>query len=346
VRRTTCLLAIVLLGSVGLTACGGSSDSRSVTLVTHDSFAVAKTDLKAFEAAHHVTVKILKSGDAGSALNQVILTKGAPLGDAMFGVDNTFLTRATKAGVFTRYEPADLAEVPAKFQLDPTHELTPVDYGDVCVNYDRAALAAKGVPAPQSLDDLVKPEYKGMLVTENAATSSPGLAFLLATIAKYGDGWRTYWSKLRANGVKVDDGWEQAYYSDFAGGGQKGTLPLAVSYASSPPDGVADTNPPPAQAPTAAALDTCFRQVEFAGVLRGAKHPALARALVDWMLSKRFQAGVPDQMYVYPVRDGVSVPESFARYAPVPARPIAVSPTEIAQRRNQWIDEWTQTVLR
>ncbi len=226
--------------------------------------------------------------------------------------------------MFVPYTPSALADVPASYKLDPSHELTPIDYGDVCVNYDRAALAAKGVPAPTSLDDLVKPAYNGMLAVENAASSSPGLAFLLATVAKYGDGWQDWWTKLRANGLKVEDGWEQAYYTDFAGGGQSGTYPLVVSYASSPPDGVTKGNP--AVAPTGAALDTCFRQVEFAGVLRGAKHPALAQALVDWMLSKKFQTGVPEQMYVYPVRKGVDVPANWARYAPVPEHPFTLTP--------------------
>jgi thiamine transport system substrate-binding protein len=343
-RRALSLCMILLLGCTALVACSNSSDSRTVILVTHDSFAVSKADLHAFEQQHDVKVKILKSGDAGSALSQVILTRGKPLGDAMFGVDNTFLTRATRADVFAPYTPADLTSVPESYRLDPSHELTPIDYGDVCVNFDRASLEAKGVAAPTSLDDLVDPAYKGMLVVENAASSSPGLAFVLATVARYGDEWRDYWAKLRANGLRVDDGWEQAYYTDFAGGGQGGTFPLVVSYASSPPDGV--TKGTPAVAPTGAALDTCFRQVEFAGVLRGAAHPMLARDLVDWMLSQRFQAGVPEQMYVYPVRSGVDVPASWVRYAPVPAEPFTLAPALISKNRNTWIDQWTETVLR
>jgi len=345
-KRFLTLSFTIVLAGTALVACSSSDSgsSRTVTLVTHDSFAVAKATLSEFEREHDVEVKLLKSGDAASALNQVILTEGEPLGDAMFGVDNTFLSRATDADVFKPYEPADLGLVPTEYQLDPTHELTPIDFGDVCVNYDRAALADRGVPAPTSLDDLTQPAYRGMLVVENAASSSPGLAFLLATVAEYGDGWRDYWTRLRGNGVKVVDGWEQAYFTDFAGGGQGGSYPLVVSYASSPPAGVTEGSP--AEAPTAAILDTCFRQVEFAGVLRGAEHPKLARALVDWMLSARFQAEVPDQMYVYPVRKGVAVPESWARYAPVPADPFEIAPERIARNRSTWIDQWTDTVLR
>jgi thiamine transport system substrate-binding protein len=345
-KRLLSLAATIVLACTALAACGSSdsSSSRTVTLVTHDSFAIAKADLRAFEREHDVSVKILKSGDAASALNQIILTKGEPLGDAMFGVDNTFLSRATEANVFEPYQPADLYTVPGEYQLDPTHELTPIDFGDVCVNYDRTALADRGVPAPTSLDDLVKPAYQGMLVVENAASSSPGLAFLLATIAQYGDRRRDNRADLRANGLKVDDGWEQAYFTDFAGGGQGGSYPLVVSYASSPPAGVAEGTP--AEAPTAAVLDACFRQVEFAGVLRGAEHPVLARELVDWMLSERFQVAVPEQMYVYPVREGVAVPASWARYAPVPTEPFEIAPARIARNRTTWIDQWTDTVLR
>lgn len=350
-RRIAGTSLVVLLAAVvatfGLAGCSSGGDGRvTVTLVTHDSFSVAKDDLRAFERAHDVDVKILKAGDAGAALNQVILTKGAPLGDAMFGVDNTFLTRATHAGVFAPYTPAALSDVDPAFRLDPSHELVPVDHGDVCVNYDRAALAAHDVPPPTSLDDLTASRYRGMLVVENPATSSTGLAFLLATVARYGDGWRDWWAKLRANDVRVRDGWDQAYFTDFAGGGQQGTYPLVVSYASSPPDSVTDPATPADAAPVATMLDGCFRQVEFAGVLRGARHPALGRALVDWMLTKRFQDGVAESMYVYPVVAGATVPERFAKYAPVPSDPLTLAPGEIARNRNRWIDEWTDTVVR
>jgi thiamine transport system substrate-binding protein len=340
--------AVVLtLGTVVLAACSDSDGGRrTVTLVTHDSFAVAEADLDAFERAHDARVRVLKSGDAGTALNQVILTKDDPIGDVMFGVDTTFLTRATRADVFAAHQAPGLADVPTEYQLDPSHELTPIDVGDVCVNYDRSGLAARGVPPPTSLEDLARPAYRGLFVTENAATSSPGLAFLLATIAEYGDGWQGYWARLRANDVLVTDGWEQAYFSEFSGGGEDGDRPLVTSYASSPPVAVLDAEPSPAQAPTAAVLDACFRQVEFAGVIRGTGQPALARALVDWMLSDRFQRGVLEQMFVYPVREGVPIPPLFERLAPLPPDPFTLDPREIGRHRSRWIDEWTDIVLR
>jgi thiamine transport system substrate-binding protein len=345
-------LSVLLVLGLFATVAGAASPLASaaapttITLVTHDSFAVSKPVLAAFTKETGITVKILQSGDAGAALNQAILTKDHPLGDAFFGVDNTFLGRALDAGIFEPYSAAGLDQVPAKYQLDSSHRLTPVDHGDVCINDDKQWFAKKGIPVPQTLDDLTKPMYKGLLVVEDPATSSPGLAFTLATVAKYGEnGWRDYWSKLRANDVKVDDGWETAYEGDFTQGGNKGTRPLVVSYASSPPAAVYYAKPQPKTSPVGTMLDSCFQQVEFAGVLRGTQHEAAARKLVDFMLSPTFQADIPLQMFVFPVRDGVTLPEVFQKFAQVSPNPLSLPADVISSNRDQWIQQWRATVV-
>jgi thiamine transport system substrate-binding protein len=277
----------------------------------------------------------------------VIITKDHPLGDAFFGVDNTFLSRALKAGIFEPFVAKDLARVPASLRLDPGHQVTPIDYGDVCVNYDKAWFASRHLPVPKTLEDLTKPEYRGKLVTENAATSSPGLAFVLATIARYGpNGWTRYWQRLRANDVKVVDGWDEAYDGDFSAASGHGSYPLVVSYASSPPAEVVYAHPRPKDAPTGVMTDTCFRQVEFAGVLRGAAHPKAAQELIDFMLTRRFQADVPLQMYVFPARSGTPLPTVFTKYAAMPEKPLTLSAATIGAHRDAWIQQWTDTVLR
>jgi len=348
-RRLVVALFVALL--VPLTAIvatrASAAPSTTITLVTHDSFAVSKPVLAAFTKQTGIKVKILQSGDAGAALNQVILTKSNPIGDVFFGVDNTFLGRAIDAGVFEKYTPAALEQVPGTYQLDSTHQLTPVDHGDVCINYDKKWFAKQGVAVPTTLDDLAKPAYKGLLVVENPATSSPGLAFQLATIARFGEnGWRAYWSKLRANDVKVDDGWESAYDGDFSQGANHGNYPLVVSYASSPPAAVYYSKPQPKTSPIGTMLESCFRQVEFAGVLKGTSHQAAARKLVDFMLSEKFQADVPLQMFVFPVRDGTPLPTVFSKFAEVAKTPLVLSPADINAHRDAWIEQWTATVLR
>ena len=341
------IAALLAVGTIGPTATATAAADTTITLVTHDSFAVSKPVLAAFTKQTGITVKILQAGDAGAALNQVILTKSNPIGDVFFGVDNTFLSRALTAGVFTKYAPAALSQVPSTYQLDASHRLTPIDHGDVCINYDKQWFADKKVAVPTTLADLTKPAYKGLLVVENPATSSPGLAFQLATIARFGaNRWQGYWSKLRANDVKVDDGWESAYDGDFTQGANQGTYPLVVSYASSPPAAVYYSKPQPKTSPIGTMLDSCFRQVEFAGVLRGTQHTAAAQKLVDFMLSARFQEDIPLQMFVFPVRDGTKLPTVFAKFAQVADHPLTLPAAEIGAKRDAWIEQWTGTVLR
>ena len=349
IRRLLATAIVLTVAAGALAACSGDGGGGdTVTLVTHDSFAISKSVQRSFETSTGLKLRILKSGDAGAALNQVILTKDRPLGDAFFGVDNTLISRALKADVFVQYTPRAGAGVPADLVIDPTHHATSIDYGDVCVNFDRAYFAAGEERAvPQTLDDLAKPQFAKLLVVENPSTSSTGLAFMLASIAKYGTGgWLDWWSKLRAGGVKVVEGWEQAYNTEFSGSAGRGAYPLVVSYATSPPAEVIYADPKPATAPTGNLDDTCFRQVETVGVLRNAEHPAAARKLIDFMLGSTFQADVPLEMFVYPVRPGTPVPPEFTQYAGKPTDPFSVPPAEIARNRDQWLEQWNATVLR
>jgi thiamine transport system substrate-binding protein len=238
--------------------------------------------------------------------------------------------------------------VDAAYELDPKHRVTPVDYGDVCLNYDKAWFADHGVAVPTRLEQLTEPAYQDLLVVENPATSSTGLAFLLSTVDHFGaDGWASWWKALRANGVTVSDSWEDAYNTRFSGGSASaGDKPLVVSYASSPPAEVIYADPPVADAPTGVITAGCYRQVEAAGVLRGTKHEAQAHRLIDFLLSERFQADVPTSMFVYPVRSGVALPEVFTRYAVAPAEVSELPAGDVDAHRSDWIDEWTDVVVR
>ncbi|HQR78679.1 MAG TPA: thiamine ABC transporter substrate-binding protein [Actinomycetota bacterium] len=305
-----------------------------VVVVTHDSFAVSKQALRTFTDQSGLKVKIVQNGDTGQVVNSAILSAGQPQGDVLFGVDNTFLSRAQQAGVFEDYQaagaPADLAAA--------APGVTPIDTGAVCLNYDRAYFADR--PPPRSLADLVKPEFKDLTVVPNPATSSPGLAFLASTVAGQPD-WQGYWRALRENGVKVVDGWENAYYQQFSGGSGQGTRPIVVSYSTSPAAEVIFAADRRASAPTAYVDADCFQQVEYAGVLAGARNPQGAREFVDFMLSRTFQDEVGEQMFVYPVRPDATVPPEFQKYAPPPKSLVVLKPDQIADGRDTWIDEWS-----
>jgi thiamine transport system substrate-binding protein len=318
-----------------------SSPGTTITLVTHESFAVDPGVLEAFTERTGIEVEVLAAGDAGTVVSQSIISRDAPLGDVLFGVDNTLLCRALLADLFVPYEAAALAEVPDDLELDPHHRVTPVDYGDVCVNWWTDDL--EGAP-PTSLEDLADPRFAGELVTPSPETSSPGLAFLLATVARFGeDGWEAYWEQLRANDVLVTTGWNDAYYGEFVAGG--GDRSLVTSYATSPAAEVVFADPPVETPPTGVLTDGCFRQVEFAGILAGTDHPGEAAALVEHLLSPDFQTDIPLSMFVFPARADVELPEVFTRFAAVADEPLELDPVTIEEGRDRWTERWTEIVL-
>ena len=317
-----------------------SIEGTTVTLISHDSFNLSDGTLAEFEAQTGVTVELLEVGDTGTLVAEAILTKDAPLGDVLFGIDNTFLQRGLDAGIFLRYESPALAGVPEDFQLDSRNRVTPVDYGDVCVNFWKDAVPWE----PVTLDELTFPEFADQLVVQHPETSSPGLAFLLATIAAFGDGWELYWEDLRNNGVTVTAGWEDAYYGEFVAGG--GDRSMVVSYASSPPAEVIYADPPTDTAPTGVITESCYRQIEFAGILSGTDNEAGAQALIDFMLSETWQNDVPLNMFVYPVIESATLPPEFVEHTAVPTHPLMLDPAEIEANRDAWTERWVEIVLR
>lgn len=324
-----------------------AAEGVTLRLVTHDSFAASEELLEAFTDKTGIEVELIANGDAGIVVNQAILTKDAPLGDVLFGVDNTLLTRALDEGIFVPYESPLLDEVDEAYLLDPQHRVTPIDHGDVCLNYDKAFFEDGALEPPDDLDDLVDPAYRGLTVVQNPATSSPGLAFVLASIDRYGeDGWRGWWSRLVDNDVLVSAGWEDAYYGSFSGGSGEGDRPIVVSYASSPPAEVVFADPQPDESPIGVVEASCFRQVEAAGILAGTEHEAEARQLIDFLLSVPFQEDVPLQMFVFPVNRQARLPEVFVEHAVVPEEPLSIPVAEIGANRARWVEEWTDTVLR
>jgi len=339
-------LVFTLLLVIIATACTPKGPD-TLTVMTHDSFAISEDVLAAFQNQYDIEVQFIEAGDTGTAVNKAALAKDKPLADVFYGVDNTFLSRALDEGIFEVYESPLLGDIPDEFKLDPENRALPVDFGDVCLNYEVAYFQENDLAPPQTLEDLLKPEYGGLLVVENPATSSPGLAFLFATVGHFGaDGYLEFWQGLVENDLKVVNDWETAYYSEFSQWG--GTRPIVVSYGSSPPFEVIFAEQPLDEPPTAAVTGagSCFRQIEFVGILKGTANRELAEKWIDFMLSPTFQEDIPLQMYVFPVNPNAELDETFQRYLTIPDAPAFLSPADIAAHREQWINAWTETVLR
>lgn len=342
ISRVTLAIPAVAI-ALAVTACGSADDARPerLVLVAYDSFTPPDGAFDAFTEATGIAVEVALGGDAGELIAKAGLTAGNPEGDVLWGVDNALLSRALDDEIFDPYVSTAHPLLPELVDAG-AETVTPVDYGDVCINVDTAALADRGLEAPSTLDDLIDPAYRDLLVVSSASTSSPGLAFLLATIVRYGeDGWRDYWRALVDNGVLVVSGWSDAYYTAFSRYG--GDRPLVLSYASSPPAEVIFADPPlpaDATAPTSVMVDSCFRQIEFAGVLRGTDHVAEARLLVDYLVSDTFQSRLPESLFVYPANSSTELPESFVRHSPVVTNPLTMGAADIAAGRANWVEEW------
>ncbi|WP_147918969.1 thiamine ABC transporter substrate-binding protein [Ruania zhangjianzhongii] len=344
--------AAVAVSLAGCSLIGNSPDEGStneegepalVRVVTHDSFALSEDLIEEFEDETDYTLEFSAPGDGGALVNQLILTTDSPLGDVAFGVDNSFAGRAIAEGVFDPYTSPDLPPSAEPYLADDAGSLTPVDRGDVCLNVDRQYFTDHDLAEPETLDDLLAEEYGDLVVVTNPATSSPGLAFLLATVAAYGeDGWQDYWQQLADNGLKVVESWSDAYSVDFSGSTGEGDRPIVLSYATSPAFEVGEDE---TEAPTEALLGTCFQQVEYAGVLAGADNPEGAQAFIDFLLSDEVQADIPEQMYMYPVNDQIDLPQAWTDFAPLADDPFTMDPALIDDHRDEWIQQWTDTVI-
>lgn len=346
-RGVTAVIAVA--GAVvasTLAACGTSDEPVTLTLLAHDSFTPTEGIFASFTAETGIQVEVVRSGDAGTLVTKAVLSAGNPEGDVLWGVDNTLLSRALDARVFVPYRTVHHDDLdPEAVTLAPANEVTPVDSGDVCINYDKQWFANREIAPPLTLRALTLPTYRDLLVIPNPVSSSPGLAFLLATIADLGDEWQLWWKSMRDNGVLVVESWSDAYYGHFTAASD-GDRPIVVSYATSPPAEMIFADPRPSEAPTAAAALTCLRQYEFAGILRGTKHEAEARRLIDFLVSRTFQEDLPLTQFVWPINKTATVPQEFLDYSLRPERPLTISPAAIATNRAEWLEQFSSLMLR
>ncbi len=309
-KKYLAFMTAALIG-ISISGCATTSEDAELTVAVHDSIVISDEQLAEFKKETGITVKLVKAGDAGAMTNKLILTKDQPVADMFYGIDNTFIGAAATAGIIGDYKP--------------------IDFGDVCFNYDKKWFATHEQAAPETIDDLTKEEFRGLTVVENPTTSSTGLAFLVATIGKYGESkWQSYWEALKANDVRIDSGWEEAYNVNFSGSAGKGNYPIVLSYSSSPAF----------EEETVSIDDGCFRQTEYAGLLTGGAQVEGAKKFIDFLLADEFQKTIPDTMYMYPVSTKVALPEAWATKAPASLNAVVVDSKLINVNRSSWLKAW------
>ncbi len=345
--KKSIILFVFLVLLTGISSVG-AQDSEVLSILTYDSYSVSEEIVAAFETENNVKLQFIEGGDSATVLNRAILSGDSPIADVIIGINSIMLSRALDNDILIPYESPVLADIPAEYQLDPSYRAIPFNYGNVCLNYDIAWYEEKGLDAPDSWEDLIDPAYAEQLVVENPTTSAPGIAFLLATIAEFGEeGYIDYWKSLLDNKIAITDGWSTAYYTNFTAGGGNGLQPLVVSYDNSPAAVPFYSETPMDSAPTTAVLTDgmCYEMVEFLGILKGTQNQALAEKFVDAVIGKEWQEDLPGQMFVYPVNSEAALPEAFAKFAPSPENPVTLDSALIEEKRDFWLQTWNDEIL-
>ena len=345
--RFVVTLAAAALAIVGCSNQYADPETTVIKLLTHDSFVVSDDLLKSFLDKTGITVDVVSAGDAGTMVAGAVLAAGVPTADVLFGIDNSLMPNALKGeGVFEPYESPLLSQVHSDLlQWTDENLVTPIDFGDVCVNADINWFSQRDLPIPASIDVLTLPQYKNLLVIQDPATSSPGMAFVLAVHARLGADRVKYWENLKVNGVKIAASWSDAYFNDFTAGGGNGKYPLVVSYATSPvAEYVYASDPKPTAVSTSVVTEGCFRQIEYAGILRGTQNRGAAQKVIDWLLSEEFQNSVAESMFVYPANKNAVIPEAFDRFAGKVQRPGVLPTGELRTIQSDLVAEWNRVM--
>jgi thiamine transport system substrate-binding protein len=343
-RIFSCALVSFAAASFGAPAL--AQTPTPLRVLTHSSFDLPKELLAQFEKDAGVKLRIVKAGDAGEMTNKLILTKAKPIADVVYGIDNTLLPRALAAGVIDPYT-GPAAQRTAAVAMEGG--MVPVDHGYVTLNIDKAWFAKKGLALPASLEDLTKPAYAKLLVVQNPATSSPGQAFVFATIAGLGEeGAFKWWGQMRGNGVKVVKGWTEAYYTEFTRNG--GTRPIVVSYASSPAAEVFYSKEKITESPTANLFlkGAVFRQVEGVALVKGGNPAAQAAAgkFIEFLRSAPAQQALQTTMWMFPAEVGVARVDVMKAYASEPTAFDNPAAADTNAKGKAWLQRWTKTVLK
>jgi thiamine transport system substrate-binding protein len=330
--------ALLLLLAGTAAASPAVEQEAQLVVYAYDSFVAewgpAPLIVPKFEEEHGVRVEVISVGDAGQVLNRAILEKDDPKADIIVGIDNNMLSRALEESVLQRYRSPNLDAVPQWLIFDDSHSVTPFDYGYFAFVFDSEALANP----PSSLEELTDSRFRKRIIVQDPRTSSPGLGFLLWTVAVYGEQYLEYWRRLEPNLLTITAGWDTAY-----GMFTSGEAPMVLSYTTSPA-----YHAEYEQTDRFRALlfdEGHYLQVEGMGILRGAPHPVAARKFIDFILTEEFQTEIPLTNWMYPVDPEVGTPDSF-RFAPKPDRSLQLQAEEIRTNRDRWIDAWVKQVSR
>ncbi|MBJ23765.1 MAG: hypothetical protein CMB64_03760 [Euryarchaeota archaeon] len=356
-KRTNESIVILLLLTMSFSGCVSESNETELVIATYDVYALTDEMIGDFENQTGITVSMIKLDDAGSVLDYLIQNKGTETIDLAIGLDNTYLQTAIKQGVLTEHLANNLDNI-SQDALAPYNGpfAVPFDMGHVCLNYDSSIVDGQNMTVPTSLWNLTEEEWRGKVAIPSPITSSPGRAFMLATLDYFNSlgestsEFEEWWSAMEENDVIITSGWSEAYETHYTGGygeyeaGYVGDAHITVSYCHSP--GVESWYN--GNWTKSAALNlpkTSFFQVEYISSVMGGDQQSSA-LFIEFLLSEDINSNMPVQNSMYSVLEGFDLPEEngYLFHSIIPNEPSEISMIEIEENMESWLLLWNKAM--
>jgi thiamine transport system substrate-binding protein len=301
----------------------------SLTVYTYESMGwIEDSVIPEFENMYGVDVKVIKLGDGGNVLSRIKLENKNPKADVVIGLDQSLTVDAVKNDLLIPYKPINASNIENQnIIFNQDFSVTPYDYGAIAIIYDPERLNT----TPKTFEDLTKMDKS--LIIQDPRSSSTGQAFLLWTIAAYGDDWKDFWKDLKSAILTVTTGWTDSF-SKF----EAGEAPMMVSYAT---DGAYSYEYYKSTKYKALIPEEGgYVQIEGAGIVKGTKNEELAKRFIEFLLMDEFQREVPLNQWMFPVTN-VELPESY-EYSLKPEKILTIESEEIADNLDKWLNEWEE----
>ncbi len=350
------LFVLSLLLTAPLAGCldfSSEDEPPVVRILTYDITGFSDEMLSTFTNQTGFEIELVKADDAGGILEQLLQTQDAPQVDLAIGLDNTYLQTALDAELLQEHS-TDVSGL-SSAALEPYNGpfAVPFDRGDVCLNYDESRVDGENLSVPTSLWDLTEPEWDGLAAFPSPLTSSPGRAFMTATVDYFenDDNGTTdafdWWEAMAENGAIFTSGWTEAYEIHYSGGygewveGHIGDAAMTVSYCHSP--GVEAYYSSNWTKSTSLTLPRAtFHQVEYAAVVAGASEIDGANAFLAYLLSEDVNRNMPENNLMQSVLVDATWPETdgYAHHTDTPELNAEITTQRIGQDMDGWLSSW------
>ena len=365
------LLSLCCLNQIPITNTSSqvySIEENQIVIYTYDSllndpYFDIEGNFSTFSGIPANEIQITRFSDANELVVRLEAEKSNPIADVVIGIDNTLIHLIEdKASVLEPYTPTSISQIDENLiqNLDPENYLIPYDYGIISLYYQNHIINSSTNPELENLtlDGLLASNLLPMLIVENPKYSSPGLGFLLWTIAVYGDpeinfdgllesNWRNWWNASRDK-ITITKSWGDAFNIFFTPEEEK---PIMVSYGTSPAYSYCQwaDNSTSAVVTHEKNQQNAWLQIEGIGLVKDAPHKDKGKQFINWFLSSSLQSEIPEHQWMYPANREVILSPCFEESVIHPDEVFRLndllSPEILGHYLPDWKDQWEQVIV-